>query len=99
MSSASTPTSSAATVLPANSANAIFAIRAEAPTRRLPVISFSSAYRTDASEASSHPATTPGSSPFGVLSSVCTTSVIVGTAMFVGRPGHISATVSAKSPT
>jgi len=67
--------------------------------RKPPVISFNSANRTDASDASSQPATRAGSAALGAVSRVLTTSDKAGGAALVAAGGHISATVSARSPT
>ena len=75
------------------------ASRAEAPTRRLPVTSFSKANRSEAVQASSQPATSAGSPDFPVLASASTTSARLGEAASAGPAGHISETVSARSPT
>ncbi len=91
--------SSAAMPPPAISASAIFASRPDAPTRRLPVMSFSNASRTEGVDASSQRATRSGSSAFGVSPSERTTSARPGGPELVGDAGHISATVSARSPT
>jgi hypothetical protein len=90
---------SASMLSSAISASAILASRADAPTRKLPVISLSKASRAEALDASSQPATIEGNSAFGVVRSVSTTSCKAGVAWLVGRSGHISATVSARSPT
>ena len=91
--------SSAAMRPPLSSASAILAMRTEAPTRRPPVISLRMASLTGAGEASSQPATSAPSSLFGVVASDCTTSISNGGGAFTRRSGHISATVSARSPT
>ena len=74
-------------------------LRTEAPTRSAPVISFRIAMRTAAGEASSQPATRRPSSALGVTASASTTSTSSGGDAFDRRSGHISATVSARSPT
>ena len=91
--------SSAAIVPPLSSASATLASRTEAPTRSAPVMSFRIASRTGAGDASSQPATRRGSSALGVAASASTTSASSGGGAFARRSGHISATVSARSPT
>ena len=65
--------------------------------RNPPVTSFSSASRTEASDASSQRATIAGISAFGASRSVSTTSVSPGGPALPAAAGHISATVSARS--
>ncbi len=82
-----------------SSASATRASRAETPTRRPPVISFSNASRTEGLQASSQPATMAGKADFGASASVSTTSDRLGGGALVRAAGQISATVSARSPT
>jgi hypothetical protein len=80
------------------SPSAILASRAEAPTRKPPVISLSSASRSDGSQTSIQAATRAGIASFEVSCSAATTSESLG-AIPGALPGQINDTVSARSPT
>ena len=74
-------------------------LRAERPTRRPPVISFSRAQRPSASSASSQPSSSRGTSVRDAARRASTTSERSGSRLAPGRAGQTRATVSARSPT
>ena len=90
--------------LPPSEAAAVLARRAETPMRRAPVTSLSSAQRPVSSSASSQRASCAGSCVLPSVDSVSITSrqraaTAFGLCVAGLRRGHISATVSERSPT